>query len=277
MKEYYNRDGFILYHGDCIAVMSDMSPKSIDIVITSPPYGTCRSETFSKESSQKRKYNMRYDEFVEDRTPEEYCKWSVDVFNAIDSVLKKNRIILYNFGLGNDGHTEYTNYDWFNTIKSVVDETPFTVADVLFWKKKSALPNNTSPNKSTRICESVIVFCWKDEMMSFVSNKKVVNQFATGQNLYSPFYNLFETRNNDGSCELNKATFSTQFVDRLIDLYVPDEQKNNWTVLDPFSGTGTTGIAAMAKGMKYVGIELSRQQCEHTVSRLSNGVQMELF
>lgn len=109
MKEYYNRDGFILYHGDCIAVMSDMSPKSIDIVITSPPYGTCRNETFSKESSQKRKYNMRYDEFVEDRTPEEYCRWSVDVFNAIDSVLKKNRIILYNFGLGNDGHTEYTN------------------------------------------------------------------------------------------------------------------------------------------------------------------------
>lgn len=277
MKPYYDNDNFTLYCGDCLDVMSSMDENFVDIVITSPPYGTCRSETFSKESSQKRKYNMRYDEFVEDRTPEEYCQWSVDVFNAIDLVLKKNRIVLYNFGLGNDGHTEYTSYDWFNTVKSVIDRTPFTVADVLVWKKRSALPNNTSPNKSTRICEPVIVFCRKDELMSFPSNKKIVNQFATGQNLYSPFYNIFEARNNDGSCELNKATFSTQFVDRLIDLYVPDEQRNGWTVLDPFSGTGTTGISAIAHGMKYVGIELSRQQCECAVSRLSSGIQMELF
>ena len=277
MKPYYDNDNFTLYCGDCLDVMSSMDENFVDIVITSPPYGTCRSETFSKESSQKRKYNMRYDEFVEDRTPEEYCQWSVDVFNAIDLVLKKNRIVLYNFGLGNDGHTEYTSYDWFNTVKSVIDGTPFTVADVLVWKKRSALPNNTSPNKSTRICEPVIVFCRKDELMSFPSNKKVVNQFATGQNLYSPFYNIFEARNNDGSCELNKATFSTQFVDRLIDLYVPDEQKNDWTVLDPFSGTGTTGISAIAHEMRYVGIELSKAQCEYTMSRLSNGIQMELF
>ena len=277
MKPYYDNDNFTLYCGDCLDVMSSMDEYFVDIVITSPPYGTCRSETFSKESSQKRKYNMRYDAFVEDRTPEEYCQWSVDVFNAIDKVLKKNRIVLYNFGLGNDGHTEYTSYDWFNTVKSVIDRTPFTVADVLVWKKRSALPNNTSPNKSTRICEPVIVFCRKDELMSFPSNKKVVNQFATGQNLYSPFYNIFEARNNDGSCELNKATFSTQFVDRLIDLYVPDEQRNGWIVLDPFSGTGTTGISAIAHGMRYVGIELSKAQCEYAVSRLSNGIQMELF
>ena len=277
MKPYYDNDNFTLYCGDCLDVMSSMDENFVDIVITSPPYGTCRSETFSKESSQKRKYNMRYDEFVEDRTPEEYCQWSVDVFNAIDKVLKKNRIVLYNFGLGNDGHTEYTSYDWFNTVKSVIDGTPFTVADVLVWKKRSALPNNTSPNKSTRICEPVIVFCRKDELMSFPSNKKVVNQFATGQNLYSPFYNIFEARNSDGSCELDKATFSTQFVDRLIDLYVPDGQRNGWTVLDPFSGTGTTGLSAIAHGMRYVGIELSKAQCEYAVSRLSSGIQMELF
>ena len=277
MKPYYDNDNFTLYCGDCLDVMSSMDENFVDIVITSPPYGTCRSETFSKESSQKRKYNMRYDEFVEDRNPEEYCQWSVDVFNAVDKVLKKNRIVLYNFGLGNDGHTEYTSYDWFNTVKSVIDGTPFTVADVLVWKKRSALPNNTSPNKSTRICEPVIVFCRKDELMSFPSNKKIVNQFATGQNLYSPFYNIFEARNNDGSCELNKATFSTQFVDRLIDLYVPDEQRNGWTVLDPFSGTGTTGISAIAHGMRYVGIEMSKAQCEYAVSRLSSGIQMELF
>lgn len=277
MKPYYDKDGFTLYNGDCIEAMNSLDADSIDIVITSPPYGTCRNETFSKESNQKRKYNMRYDEFVEDKTPAEYCKWSVDVFNAMDRVLKKNRIVLYNFGLGNDGHTEYTNYDWFKTISEIVTHTSFTVADMLVWKKKCALPNNTSPNKSTRICEPVVVFSRKNEIMTFLSNKKVCSKFSTGQNLYSPFYNIFDAKNNDGACELNRATYSTQFVDRLIDLYVPDNERSEWVVLDPFSGTGTTGVSAVAKSMKYVGIELSTQQCEYTVGRLGNGVQMDLF
>ncbi len=278
MKLFYDENGFTLYNGDCIEVMDSLDAESVDIVITSPPYGTCRNETFSKESNQKRKYNMRYDEFVEDRTPQEYCDWTVSVFNSMERVLKKNRVVLYNFGLGNDGHTEYTAYDWFKAVTEICERTPFGVADLLMWKKKSALPNNVSPNKATRIAEPVIVFCRKDEMMTFTANKKVTGEFPkTGQKLYAPFYNIFEARNNDGSTELNKATYSTQFVDVLVDLYCPDESREEWTVLDPFSGTGTTGLSAVAKGMKYIGIELSGQQCEYTVSRLSQGVQLELF
>jgi site-specific DNA-methyltransferase (adenine-specific) len=277
-EPYYDKNGFTLYNGDCLGIMKTMKDGSVDIVITSPPYGTCRSETFSKESNQKRKYNMRYDVLVENKSPEEYRAWSVEVFNAMDRVLKENRVVLYNFGLGNDGHTKYTNYDWFKTVTDIVENTPFAVADLLLWKKKSALPNNTSPNKATRIVEPVIVFCRKTEMMTFLSNKKVTGEFPkTGQKLYSPFYNIFEARNNDGSCALNKATYSTEFVDTLVGLYCPEDKRGEWTVLDPFSGTGTTGLSATRNGMRYIGIELSEGQCEYTVNRLGGCVQMRLF
>ena len=33
--------------------------------------------------------------------------------------------------------------------------------------------------------------------------------------------------------------------------------KTNGTVLDPFSGSGTTGLAATKHGRKYVGVDLS--------------------
>lgn len=36
-------------------------------------------------------------------------------------------------------------------------QTGFTIADVITCKKKSALPDNKSPNKDTRICEFVYV------------------------------------------------------------------------------------------------------------------------
>ena len=263
MEAYYEKDGYTLYNGDCIEAMDSMEAGSVDIVITSPPYGTCRNETFSKESNQKRKYNMRYDEFTEGMPPAEYCRWTVDVFNAMDRVLKQNRVVLYNFGLGNDAHTDYTNYDWFKAVTEVIDHTPFTVADMLVWRKKCALPNNVSPNKSTRICEPVVVFCRRGQESLFPRN--------------SSQGNMFEARNNDGSCELNKATFSTQFVQRLVGMYVPDSERRSWTVLDPFHGTGTTGVVAIEKEMRYVGVELSKAQCDYSIARIEKGVQLDLF
>ena len=40
----------------------------------------------------------------------------------------------------------------------------------------------------------------------------------------------------------------------LIEIYVPD----NGLVLDPFMGTGTTGLAAIEAGRRFVGIEINQ-------------------
>ena len=277
MNPYFQREDFVLYNGDCMDAFAEVQDSSVDIVITSPPYNTCREGLIGTASCEKDKYHQRYDVFVDKKTNEEYIEWSSGLFREFDRVLKKNRVVLYNFGMGNDSLTDFGNIDWFKTVVGICDGSAFTVADVLFWKKKCALPNNMSPNKSTRIVEPVIVFCRKDEKRTFLANKKANGSFASGQKLYSPFYNIFEARNNDGSNDLNKATFSTQFVDVLIDLYCPERERAEWTVLDPFSGTGTTGLSALSHGMKYVGIELSESQCQYTVDRLANGVEQFLF
>ena len=50
------------------------------------------------------------------------------------------------------------------------------------------------------------------------------------------------------------------------------------TVLDPFFGSGTTGVEALSLRRRVVGIELSRDYCdEHIIPRLSQPLQMELL
>lgn len=52
------------------------------------------------------------------------------------------------------------------------------------------------------------------------------------------------------------------------------------TVLDPFSGTGSTGIAAISQGRKYIGVETNPEYCRISEERINahaanNGIALE--
>ena len=149
-------------------------------------------------------------------------------------------------------------------IADIIRNTEFTVADCITWKKKSALPNNVSQNKCTRIVEYVFVFCRKTEYRTYHANKKVKSISKTGQKFYDTMYNYIEAANNDGANKLNKATFSTELVLKLLNMYATKDS----VVYDSFIGTGTTAVACKQFGCKCIGSELSEAQVEYARSRL---------
>ncbi|MCA9690656.1 MAG: site-specific DNA-methyltransferase, partial [Myxococcales bacterium] len=53
-------------------------------------------------------------------------------------------------------------------------------------------------------------------------------------------------------------------LDRLLEASCPEDS----LVLDPFNGSGTTGVAAIARGLRYVGIEREPQYLELSRMRL---------
>jgi site-specific DNA-methyltransferase (adenine-specific) len=44
-------------------------------------------------------------------------------------------------------------------------------------------------------------------------------------------------------------------------------------VLDPFTGSGSTGVAALKEGFRFVGIEQSEEYCEIAARRLAEAVR----
>ena len=248
----------ILYQGDCIEQFKNINDKTINTVITSPPYNIIRPNATDRG----------YDKYKDGITNEEYSKWTLDIFEEYNRVLKDDGVVLYNMSYGSENTTCMSL-----TISDIISKSNFILADIIVWKKKTATPNNVSHNKLTRICEFIYVFCRKDEFGTFNTNKKVVNERETGQKIYENKFNYLTAKNNDESTELNKATFSTELVFKLLELY----SKKGDTILDNFSGTGTTFKASVEYDCEFIGIELSKKQCEYTVKRMNKGVQLNIF
>ena len=252
-----------IYNEDCFTTMQNMVVDNIkiDAVLTSPPYNTGRLTQTQRSIDN---YENRYDIHLDNKSDEEYLDWSVKLFEKYAEVLKQNGVILYNVSYSAENNP---NLMWL-FVADIINRTSFMVADCIIWKKSSALPNNTSSNKLTRITEFVFVFCRKNEYKTFTTNKKVKSLSVIGQAYYENIFNFFEARNNDGANNLNKATFSSDFCDKLLNIYL----KENTIVYDSFMGTGTTAVACKRRKINFIGSELSPNQVIFSEERIAKEV-----
>ena len=252
-----------IYNEDCLKTMESLC--DIDCVLTSPPYNTSR-----KGATDLSTHQCRYEAYDDTMTDEEYIDWTIKLFNGFDKILKPNGSVLYNMSYS----SENTWLLW-NLIADIQRKTNFTVADCIIWKKKSALPNNVSKNKLTRICEFVFVFCRKNEFSTFNCYKDVTSiREKTGQTMYENVFNFIEAPNNDENCPIHKAAYSTLLCRKLLSLY----SSIGGVIYDPFIGTGTTAIACHKEKRHYIGSEISERYCEWAKKRIYNETrQLTLF
>jgi len=244
-----------IYLGDTIEVMREIDDKTIQLVVTSPPY-----------NSSVRKDNHKYPggNYEDDLSEDEYVEWSLKVFKEYYRILKDTGVIAYNMSY----NTFFPSLP-YKMISKILTETDFMIADTLAWKKRNAVPLSGHPNRLTRICEYVYIFVKKDHINDFGCNKIVTSISKTGQKYFRTYYNFLETKNNDGSVDIHKATYSNDFVKYFIDLYSFPES----IVLDNFVGTGTSCIGCIDLNRKYIGIDMCQEYVDYTNDRILKHVK----
>ena len=98
-------------------------------------------------------------------------------------------------------------------------------------------------------------------------NKKVVSTRKTGQEMYQNIFGFIEANNTDKIKTNHNATFSTELCEKLINLY------GRKTILDPFAGIGTTGVAATNLNRNFILIEKEPEYVKIAEERLRNHPQ----
>jgi len=240
--------------GDTVEMMKKIDDKSIQLVVTSPPYNkTKRTDGL----------NNIYDKAVHDdnMTDEDYIQWMVNVFKEYDRILKDTGVVAFNMS-----YSTYSPSLPYFVINEIFKNTNFIIADTVSWEKSSCIPTPGHPQALTRRCELVYIFVKKQHLEDYEVNKEVQTLAQnTGQKFYRTYFNILRAKNNDGKIEGHGATFSSDFAKFFIDLYsFPDT-----IVLDNFMGTGTTGVAALELGRYWIGIDNSQAYIDIADERIS--------
>lgn len=243
-----------IFNEDCLTTMNNLEPKSVDLVITSPPYNYTPRKGGPADKG-------KYDVYKDWKSEGDYIKWTIEVFNGYDKIVKDNRVVIYNFSYSIENPSLP-----YKIVSEIVENTNWQIVDTILWKKSTSMPHPASYNRLNRIWEFIWVFARKSEVKTFKMFKEVTSTSEKGQKYYQIVDNYLEAKNNDGPNDLNKATFSTDLVTKLIDIYgTPGD-----LVYDNFIGIGTTALAAIEKKCNFLGSEISDKQCALALKKIKS-------
>lgn len=252
--------------GDSLQILKTFPDKSIDLVVTSPPYDNLRTYngyTFNFEGIAEELYRVTKDGGV--------VVWVVGDATINGSETGTSfRQALYFKEIGFNLHdTMIWDKGTFTAVGALVGRYApvFEYMFILSKRKpKTFLPIKDKPNKhGGTLAHGTIRQADGTTRRITTHNKKVIP-------LYGQRTNIWTIPNPGIKGNFHPAVFPIGLaVDHIISWSAPGD-----IILDPFAGSGTTCVAAKQESRNYIGIELSPEYCEIARKRVEQAIQYSL-
>lgn len=276
-----------LYCSDSLEVMRSMPDDSVDLVVTSPPYAL----HFKKEYGN--------------ADQSEYVEWLIPFAREIKRVIKPTGSFVLNLGGAWQPGSPTRSLYQFRVLLALCDLVGFDLAQEFFWYNPAKMPAPAEwvNVRRIRVKDSVeYIFWFTKDGSAKADNRKVLQpyspdmkrlikrglketvrpsghiingSFATDQGGSIP-PNLIQCGNNESnsqyiktSKENGKKIHPARFPSEIPRFFIEFLTDPGDLVLDPFSGSNTTGQVADGLKRKWVSVELRRDYAEDSKLRFS--------
>lgn len=244
MKPYYEQNGIVIYHGDCREILPTLTPESVDMVWTDPPYGHSNGDGDLAGSrvgvAGGRKGKL---ETIKNDSMEEWEKLIPNFLGLVSPLLKPDCCCCCCCGGGGPSPS-------FARVALWMDTAPMQFFHAVIWDKSAR--GNGLGWRYRRNYEFVMVAHRKGGKLAWADERVAVPNIVT----------TAPERNT-----LHPTTKPVGLPGRFIEWHT----KPGDLVLDPFMGSGTTLEAAALMGRRAIGIELEEKYCEIAAGRLAQG------
>ena len=147
-----------------------------------------------------------------------------------------------------------------HVVMRCLQELGYKVLNTITWQKTDPPPNLSC--KYFNFSTELIIWARKHEKKTHKFYYETMKQLNGGTQM-TDVWRIPAV----GRWEKNQGKHPTQKTLRLLYRIILASTNEGDTILDPFSGSGTTGIAANLLGRKYIGIEQDKTFCELSLSR----------
>lgn len=232
--------------GDCMELLAEIEDNSIDAIFADPPYFLSNGG-ISVQSG--RQVCVDKGDWDKGGTPEYIYEFNHRWLSLCHSKLKDNGTIWIS-GTHHNIHI----------VMRCLQELGYKVLNTITWQKSDPPPNLSCRyfNFSTEL----IIWARKLVKKPHKFNYEAMRQLNGGRQMTDvwriPAVGLWEKE---------QGKHPTQKPLRLLYRIIIASTNEGDTILDPFSGSGTTGIAANLLGRNYIGIEQDKQFCELSMRR----------
>lgn len=268
-----------IIQGDCEDILKQIPDDTVDLIFTSPPYADQRANTYG---------GIR---------PDRYVDWFLPKAEQFRRVLKPTGTFILNI---KERVVKGERHTYVIELILRLREQGGLWTEEFIWHKKNSYPGKW-PNRFRDSWERLLQFNkqrkfamyqeavmvpigdWAKERLANLSEtdrirdeSKVGSGFGKNVSNWLGRTKVYPTNVIHMATECSNRNHSAAFPVDLPAWFIKLFTRPGDVVLDPFIGSGTTAVAAVELGRKYVGIDINPAYCEQARKRIG-GIQMQLF
>jgi site-specific DNA-methyltransferase (adenine-specific) len=238
--DWETTDGRIrLFNRDCMEVLPLLPAECVDAVVTSPPYNFDGFHRTTKTASGRTVRKLGYESCADNMEESEYRCFVAAVMHFLWPLVRDGGSCWWNYK-GRYRNNKYLPPHW------VIEYTPFSLRQDVIWRYPSG------PDVATD------KFHPKVEHVFWLSKGKPTMNAGMAS-----IGNVWDITQNNGQID-HPAVFPEELAERCISACLPSR------VLDPFAGSGTSGVVCARLGRKFIGIERDPKYFDIAVKRISD-------
>ena len=246
-EPYFSSDNkeFVLYQGDSMNLIGKVG-KQVDVIFADPPYFLSKNIARCINGTWKTFDKGEWDRVV--------SLEKINLFNR--QWLSACRKVLKNSG------TIFVTGTYHNifSVASCMQELGYKILNIICWQKTDAKP--TLSRNYFDFTTEYIIWARKDEIHQHFFNCDLMEQLNGGKRMTDVWTIPFLS-----SWEMKCGKHPTQKPLRLLYRIILASTHQGDTILDPFAGSCTTGIAANLLDRKFIGIDQSKDFLDYGIRR----------
>ena len=254
---YFKKNGFELHLGDCLDVLKNLPDESVDMIFADPPYHLSNNG-FSMHAGKRVSVNKgNWDK--SNGTKEDFdfqCTWIAEC-----------RRILKPHGTIWISGTYHSIYQCGFALQSL----DYHILNEISWYKPNAAPNIGC--RSFAASHETLIWARKDKKAKHVFHYKFMKNNAWSKDFIKKPEKQMRSVWAISTSSVSEKKFGkhpTQKPLALLERILQACTNKDDVILDPFTGSSTTGIAAYGLGRKFIGIDKEKEYLELSMKRFSD-------